>query len=274
MNSAKKRLIAVISLIALTLTGCGMDAETEKENVKAPAYSVGDSASVPNNEVVTTASKVIATTKVATSSSNEISETTESIRSEPTMVSKNNPTTQEVVSKDNLETSQQPSVSDNSTNHTEGLAETTNVNTETTTANTENTTHSDSAMYDENDNEISTYIPKTDPVVIAGDGNVSLIGTLQEEMGKEPLRVSKEESQMLIGMLNEIQLQPVDSPDPASIPIGGGYIMTIESGERYILLGGRYLQIGDKYYYDANNKSDALSSKIGSVLYSYFGEPK
>ena len=268
MNSAKKRLIAVISLIALTLTGCGMDAETEKENVKAPAYSVGDSASVPNNEVVTTASKVIATTKVATSSSNEISETTESIRSEPTMVSKNNPTTQEVVSKDKLETSQQPSVSDNSTNHTEGLAETTNVNTETTTANTETTTHSDSAMYDENDNEIPTYIPKNDPVVIAGDGEVLLNGTLEEQMGRQPVRVSKEEAERLITMLNEIELEPVDYPDPASIPYGGGFIMDIEGKERYILLGGRYLQIGNNYYYDANNKSEALSAAIGYILNS------
>jgi len=128
-------------------------------------------------------------------------------------------------------------------------------------------------MYDENDNEIPTHIPKTDPVVIAGDGNVSLIGTLQEQMGKEPLRVSKEESEMLISMLNEIELQPVDSPDRESVPFGGGYIMSIEGGERYILLGGRYLKNGDKYYYDANNKSDALSAKIGYVLYDYYGEP-
>ena len=204
-----------------------------------------------------------------TTSVNGLSDTTES--TEQSEVA--NHTSECIISENAVLTTQYQNTVNEHQNDSTELAVTTNVNTETTTANTEITTHSDSAMYDGNDNEISTYIPKTDPVVIAGDGNVSLIGTLQEEMGKEPLRVSKEESQMLIGMLNEIQLQPVDSPDPASIPIGGGYIMTIESGERYILLGGRYLQIGDKYYYDANNKSDALSSKIGSVLYGYYGEP-
>lgn len=144
---------------------------------------------------------------------------------------------------------------------------------ETATVGTEAVIHSDSAMYDENDNEIPTSSPKAEPVVTQGDGNVTLIGTLQEQMGKEPLQVSKEESEMLVGMLNEIELQPVDSPDRASIPYGGGYIMNIEGGERYILIGGRYLQIGDKYYYDANNKSDVLSATIGSIIYSYYGEP-
>ena len=180
---------------------------------------------------------------------------------------------QKTYSDNNTSIMQQQDTSNETQNDTPQLAVTTKADTETETTNTETVIHSDSAMYDENDNEIPTYIPKTDPVVIEGDGNVSLIGTLQEQMGKEPLRVSKEESQMLISMLNEIELQPVDSPDRASIPFGGGYIMNIEGGERYILLGGRYLQIGDKYYYDANNKSDALSSKIGSVLYSYYGEP-
>ena len=158
-------------------------------------------------------------------------------------------------------------------NDTPELAETTKADNDIETTSTETIIHSDSAMYDENDNEIPTYITKTDPVVIAGDGNVSLIGTLQEQMGKEPLQVSKEESELLISMLNEIELQPVDSPDRASIPFGGGYIMNIEGGEGYILLGGRHLQIGDKYYYDANDKSDALSAKIGYVLYDYYGEP-
>ena len=273
MNSAKKRLIAVISLIALTLTGCGMDAETEKGNVKAPVYGAGASASESNIEPVTTEQTIAATTNVATSSKNKISDTSESIKPKATTASINSSATQEETSKKNIDSFQQPSISDVTQDEIERIAETTNTKTETETTNTETVIHSDSAMYDENDNEIPTYIPKTDPVIIAGDGNVTLIGTLQEQMGKEPLRVSKEESEMLISMLNEIELQPVDSPDRASIPFGGGYIMNIEGGERYILLGGRYLQIGDKYYYDANDKSDDLSAKIGYVLYDYYGEP-
>ena len=40
-------------------------------------------------------------------------------------------------------------------------------------------------MYDENDNEIPSYTPKTDPVVIEGDGNVLLNSTLEEQTGRQ-----------------------------------------------------------------------------------------
>lgn len=272
MNSAKKRFIAVICFTALTLAGCGMDAETKKDYTNSPAYQVGAEITEPDTVPEPTTASRSSVTEIKTTAKEKKDDIT--VTTESTAAVKDSSDNQKTYSDNNTSIMQQQDPSNETQNDTPQLAITTKADTETETINTETVIHSDSAMYDENDNEISTYIPKTDPVVIAGDGNVSLIGTLQEEMGKEPLRVSKEESQMLIGMLNEIQLQPVDSPDPASIPIGGGYIMTIESGERYILLGGRYLQIGDKYYYDANNKSDALSSKIGSVLYSYFGEPK
>ncbi|MDD6081783.1 MAG: hypothetical protein PUB89_02905 [Oscillospiraceae bacterium] len=105
------------------------------------------------------------------------------------------------------------------------------------------------------------------------EGNVFLIARLMEQMGKSPLRVSKSESEMLINMLNEIELQPIDAPDPMEIPCGGGYSMEIENVEKYELLGGGYLKIGDNYFRDTNGKSEELSGKIGYVLYDYFGEP-
>ncbi len=273
MNSAKRRFIAVICFTALTLTGCGMSAESQQEYTNSPAYNVGTEITEPATEIETTTTHHTTETKTGTTTSanDDVAATTEKSKSnEDNRVGIE---TVKATSESKVPTEQNQDKASESQNDTPKLAVTTKADTETETTNTETIIHSDSAMYDENDNEIPTYIPKTDPVVIEGDGNVSLIGTLQEQMGKEPLRVSKEESQMLISMLNEIELQPVDSPDRASIPFGGGYIMNIEGGERYILLGGRYLQIGDKYYYDANNKSDALSSKIGSVLYSYYGEP-
>ena len=251
MNNIRKRMIAALSIVALTLTGCGMDAETEKENANVPIHSTDTS-----------------TLKSETTTEQKITATTESAKT-TTTADKNNIVTQESSSKDKTSASQQQSTSSDTKNDTERLTEATNDNPEND-YNNKTTERSDTEMNDENDSEI-TYIPKSDPVVNAGNGNVSIIGTLQEQMGKEPLRVSTEESEMLISMLNEIDLEPVDSPDPASIPYGGGYIMEIDGGGRYILLGGRYLQIGDAYYYDANNKSDALSSKIGSVLYSYYG---
>lgn len=264
-------------LTVISITSCGMDA-ADKPNDSTMSHQLEldiSSDSTKKDVQDHTEKKSIVSNKnekasaCTTTSLNVLSDATES--TEQSEVA--NHTSECIISENAVLTTQYQNTVNEPQNNTPELAATTNDNTETTTANTEITTHSDSAMYDENDNEIPTYIPKTDPVVIEGDGNVSLIGTLQEQMGKEPLRVSKEESQMLISMLNEIELQPVDSPDRASIPFGGGYIMNIEGGERYILLGGRYLQIGDKYYYDANNKSDALSSKIGSVLYSYYGEP-
>ena len=128
---------------------------------------------------------------------------------------------------------------------------------------------SDKAMSDDN-NETFTYDP-TSPNV-SGDGNVLLIAALMNQMGKTPLRVSKDESELLIQMLNEIEMQPIDYPDPMNIPFGGGYIMEIEGEKIYELLGGGYIKIGDSYYYDNSGKSDELSAKIGNVLYDYYGE--
>ena len=271
MNSSKKQFIAVICFTALTLTGCGMSAESQQEYTNSPAYNVGAEVTAPVTEIETTTTHRITETKIGTTTSANDDAITEKPKSnEDDRVEIE---TEKATSESKVPTEQNQNTANELQNDIPELAKTTKADTETETTNTETIIHSDSAMYDENDNEIPTYIPKTDPVVIAGDGNVSLIGTLQEQMGKEPLRVSKEESEMLISMLNEIELQPVDSPDRESIPFGGGYIMSIEGGERYILLGGRYLQIGDKYYYDANNKSDALSAKIGYVLYDYYGEP-
>lgn len=251
MNSTKRRFIAVICFTTLTLAGCGMNAETEKEYINKPSYNMGAAVTEPTSEP---------------------EQTTESKKTTTATTSKDCPDNREAYSEDETPTSQQPAISNEPQNDTEGLAETTNANPEVAYNNSVAPTHLDTSMCDECDNEI-TYKPKTEPIAKASNGNVSLIGTLQEQMGKQPLCVSKEESEMFINMLNEIDLEPVDSTDPASIPIGGGYIMEIEGEERYILLGGRYLQIGDKYYYDANNKSDALSGKIGAVLYSYYGEP-
>lgn len=247
MNSTKRRFIAVICFTALTLAGCGMNAETEMEYINKPSYNMGAAVTEPTSE---------------------LEKTTESKKTTTATTSKDCPDNREAYSEYETPASQQSAISNEPQNDTEGLAETANANPEAAYNNSVAPTHSDTSMY----NEIICK-PKTEPVVKAGNGNVSLIGTLQEQMGKQPLCVSKEESEMFINMLNEINLEPVDSTDPASIPIGGGYIMEIEGGERYILLGGRYLQIGDKYYYDANNKSDALSGKIGAVLYSYYGEP-
>ncbi len=105
------------------------------------------------------------------------------------------------------------------------------------------------------------------------EGNVLLIARLMEQMGKSPLRVSKSESEMLINLLNEIELQPIDAPDPMEIPCGGGYSMEIEGVGKYELLGGGYIKTGDNYFRDTNGKSEELSGKIGYVLYDYFGEP-
>lgn len=120
-------------------------------------------------------------------------------------------------------------------------------------------------------NETFTYDPASPNV--SDDGNVLLIASLMSQMGKTPLRVSKYESELLIQMLNEIEMQPIDYPDPMNIPFGGGYIMEIEGEEIYELLGGRYIKIGGSYYYDNNGKSEELSAKIGDVLYGYYGEP-
>lgn len=131
---------------------------------------------------------------------------------------------------------------------------------------------SDDTTRDDN-NKTIMYDPISPNVSDNSDGNVLLIASLMSQMGKTPLRVSKDESELLIQMLNEIEMQPIDYPDPMNIPFGGGYIMEIEGEEIYELLGGRYIKIGDSYYYDNNGKSEELSAKIGDVLYSYYGEP-
>lgn len=152
---------------------------------------------------------------------------------------------------------------------------------------TEYNTFSRSVLYD--NNNYITAVSKTTirkntqteensetPIIspnVSGDGDVLLIAALMSQMGKTPLRVSKDESALLIQMLNEIQMQLIDQPDPMNIPCGGGYIIEIEGEEKYELLGGRYVKIGDSYYYDNNGKSDELSAKIGNVLYGYYGEP-
>lgn len=128
----------------------------------------------------------------------------------------------------------------------------------------------DDTTHDDN-NETVTYDPISPNA--SDDGNVLLIASLMSQMGNTPLRVSEEESALLIQMLNEIEMQPIDYPDPMNIPLGGGYIMEIEGEEKYELLGGGYIKIGDSYYYDNNGKSDELSAKIGNVLYGYYGEP-
>jgi len=107
----------------------------------------------------------------------------------------------------------------------------------------------------------------------AGVPGVTLIGTLQEQMGKEPLRATDEEAAILIEMLRAIVPEPVEAPDPMQILIGGGYILEIEGEAACILLGGRYLQIGGNYYYDAAGVSDALMAQIGRILYAHYGEP-
>ncbi|WP_295086121.1 hypothetical protein [Ruminococcus sp.] len=276
MNSTKKRLISFICLIGLTLTGCGMEAATDKKDENASIYGGGIYTSESDIKTVTTEHPKAAT-NVTTSSTNNISETSKSISLEATTAAKNSTTTQKVTFKDQTDNAQQSSVSDDFHDNTERLAKTTNSNVEVTTVNTETPIPSDTAMHYENGNETTTCIPKTDPVVIAGDGNVLIIAEFAEQMGKQPLRISKEESEMLINMFNEIELEPIDQPvhpdDPKDEVFGGGYIMYIDGGSKITIRGNRNVMIDGKFYYDANNKSDALASKIGYVLYDYYGEP-
>ncbi len=185
--------------------------------------------------------------------------------------------TQELTSEDNTDNAQKSSVSDNIQDKTQSLGVTTAVDLEMKTVSTETSVHSDSSMNDENNNEVPTYIPKADPVVKEGSGNVLLIAEFAEQMGKQPLRVSKEESEMLISMFNKIELEPVDKPVPPDDPMdqvfGGDYIMYIDGGSKITIRGNRNVMIDGKFYYDANNKSDALAGKIGYVLYDYYVEP-
>ena len=276
MNSTKKRLISFICIIGLTLTGCGTVATTDKKDENASIYGGGVYTSGTDIKTVTTQQKRTAA-NFTTSLTNAISETTKRAKSEPTTANKNISATQEVISKDETDNAHLSSVSSDIKDNTERLGKTTNANVEVTTVNMETTVHSDMAVYDENNNEVPTYIPKADPVVIAGDGNVLLIAEFAEQMGKQPLRISKEESEMLIGMFNEIELEPIDQPvhpdDPKDEVFGGGYIMYIDGGSKITIRGNRNVMIDGKFYYDANNKSDALAGKIGYVLYDYYGEP-
>lgn len=266
MNSAKKRFIAVICFTALTLAGCGMDAETKKDYTNSPAYQVGTEITEPDTVPEPTTASRSSVTAIKTTAKEKKADTT--VTTESAAAVKDSSDNQKTYSDNNTSIIQQQDTSNETQNDTPQLAVTTKADTETETTNTETVIHSDSAMYDENDNEIPTSIPNTDHVVIAGDGNVLLNGTLEEQMGRQSVRVSKDEAEKLINMLNQIELEPVDYPDPASIPYGGGFIMDIEGDERCILLGGRYLQIGDKYFYDVNNKSEALSAAIGYIFNS------
>lgn len=116
----------------------------------------------------------------------------------------------------------------------------------------------------------------TQKYVQQGDGDVLIIAEVYEQMGNQPFRVSEEEAEMLINMFNEIELVPVDNPVPVDDPLdeiwGGGYIMYIEGRNKITIMGNRNVKIDDNYYYDTNNKSDALNAQIGYVLYSYYGE--
>ncbi len=262
-------------LTVISITSCGMDA-ADKSSDSTMSHQLeldnNSSDSTKNDTQNHTEKKSIVnnkkeqTSSCTTTSVNIISDTIES--TEQNKVVEHRSDKESIISENTVSTIRQQDTSNETQNNTPQLAVTTKADIETETTNTETVIHSDSAMYDENDNEILTSMPNTDHVVIAGDGNVLLNGTLEEQMGRQSVRVSKEEAEKLINMLNEIELEPVDYPDPASIPYGGGFIMDIEGNERYILLGGRYLQIGDKYYYDANNKSEALSAAIGYILNS------
>lgn len=164
-------------------------------------------------------------------------------------------------------------VSENNYDITSPVAEETTIRENTQTEEiSETPIDSDDSVHDDN-NETVTYDPISPNASGDSDGNVLLIAALMSQMGNTPLRVSKDESALLIQMLNEIEMEPVDYPDPMNIPFGGGYIMEIEGEEKYELLGGGYIKIGDSYYYDNNGKSDELSAKIGNVLYGCYGEP-
>lgn len=122
--------------------------------------------------------------------------------------------------------------------------------------------------------ESQTIIQSDESIEInQGNGNVLVIAEFKEQMGgSEPLRVTKEESEMLINLLNEIKLTPVDSPvipDPMEQLTGGGYIMYIENGDRILIMGNGNVKIGDRYYYDAEKKSDELSAAIGYVIFAH-----
>ncbi|MBP5433507.1 hypothetical protein [Ruminococcus sp.] len=125
--------------------------------------------------------------------------------------------------------------------------------------------------------EIKNSEPGEKTVINEGSGTVLIISEVSESMGKQPLRITREESEMLIAMLREIELQTVDEPvrpdDPMDVVFGGGYIMYIEGGDRITISGNRNVKIGDRNYYDVNDRSDALAGQIGYVLYSYYGAP-
>lgn len=273
----KYRITAFIMccLTVISITSCGMDvANKSSDSTMSHQIELDISSDSTKNDIqehtekksIVVSNKKEEKTACTTTSVNIVPDTIES--TEQSKLVKQSFDKEDIISENTVTTIQQQGIANGPQNDIPELTKTTKADTETETTNTETIIHSDSAMYDENNNEIPSYTPKTDPVVIAGDGNVLLNGTLEEQMGRKSVRVSKEEAEMLINMLNEIELVPVDYPDPASIPYGGGFIMDIEGNERYILLGGRYLQIGDNYYYDANNRSDALSATIGSILNS------
>ena len=71
MNSTKKRLISFICLIGLTLTGCGMEAATDKKDENASIYCGGAYTSESDIKTVTT-EQPKAATNAATSSLNDV----------------------------------------------------------------------------------------------------------------------------------------------------------------------------------------------------------
>lgn len=237
----KKKIIALfgVCMAVISLTACGAETENIVLNMSHTDYS----------------SESIITTKELQS------ETKEDFSANPDIVS----------SKESSETELSGIYSYSYDVATPIVEETTIRKNTQTEESLEIPIDSDYTMHDNND--IVTYDPISPDISGDSDGNVLLIAALMSQMGNTPLRVSKDESAFLIRMLNEIEMEPIDYPDPMNIPLGGGYIMEIEGEEKYELLGGGYIKIGDSYYYDNNGKSDELSAKIGNVLYGYYGEP-
>lgn len=272
-NKKRAAILFWICLAIITLTACGIDMEIEKVESDVSHTNDSNDSTITSKELHSTPP---ANTNIIQNETDIIEESTTGCVS--SKVEDNFSMNSEVVTSAGSDVSE---ISNTNSNvdvdlhyydiTTYAAEETTSSNIVQAPENSEVTIYSDDTLLDDNNEEI-TYTPVSPSV--SGDGNVLLIAALMEQMGNDPLRVSRDESSVLIQLLNEIEMQTVDSPDPLNIPYGGGYVMEIEGESTYRLLGGRYIQIDDSYFYDTNGKSEELSAKIGDVLYSYYGEPK
>lgn len=289
----KLTALSIVAFIAISATSCGMT-ETNNSinsNLSHPIELVEDDNKSTNNaaekseftisnekQVESTSTSIItpsATNSISTSKQADTITERKSIKATTETIERPN------VNDNNADNVTSPNCDSNKQVTTYSTCEEqTDVKLDSTSSSHEEkkqvTTYSEIEYSDTQNNETASTTT-AQKYVQQGNGNVLLIAEYSDLMGNQPFRVSKEESEMLINMFNEIELVPVDKPvspdDPLDEVWGGGYIMYIEGGNKITIMGNRNVKIDDNYYYDANNKSDALSGQIGYVLYGYYGEP-